>query len=281
MNIHYDREKISKLFSRYKQIRSNEIAIYTSLTNNYDNLYDPKYFNEKIDYYVFTDSNKIKSDKWNVVYLDDCEIDPRKTAKIFKVLPHLFFPNYKYSIWVDGNIEVLSDYRDLVKNYLISKSVAFFSHPSRNCIYEEAKHIKKLGYANKDIINVQMNRYLKLNYPKKNGLIAGRFIVRDHNDKKCVVLMEEWWNEINNFSIRDQLSFNYVLWKLDESCEVIKLDHFNNKYFKIHPHKKLIFYDQKRSFNSRMLKSRFYYFLSSLKFYRLYIRPFYLRFKNK
>ena len=55
-------------------------------------------------------------------------------------------------------------------------------------------------------------------------------MVRKHNKKDCIELMEKWWNEINNYSHRDQLSFNYIVWKLG-----IKIKYYSkctlNDYF--------------------------------------------------
>ena len=33
--------------------------------------------------------------------------------------------------------------------------------------------------------------------------------------------MEKWWNEIINYSHRDQLSFNYILWKEHKKVKYI------------------------------------------------------------
>ena len=37
--------------------------------------------------------------------------------------------------------------------------------------------------------------------------------------------MEKWWNQIKNFSKRDQLSFNYVVWKTG-----IKIKYISKKF---------------------------------------------------
>lgn len=44
--------------------------------------------------------------------------------------------------------------------------------------------------------------------------------------------MEAWKNEILIGSHRDQLSFNYVLWKLNEKIKSINLNLISNPYFK-------------------------------------------------
>jgi hypothetical protein len=38
-------------------------------------------------------------------------------------------------------------------------------------------------------------------------------MIRKHNDQYSKDLMEKWWSELKDYSHRDQLSFNYALWK--------------------------------------------------------------------
>ena len=72
------------------------------------------------------------------------------------------------------------------------------------------------------------NNYVKENFPHKLGLVESNVMIRKHNKNESIELMEKWWNEINKYSHRDQLSFNYLLWKTG-----IKIKYFS----------KLILYD--------------------------------------
>jgi len=38
-------------------------------------------------------------------------------------------------------------------------------------------------------------------------------MARSHMKPECIKIMEDWWNEFDNVSQRDQLSFMYVMWK--------------------------------------------------------------------
>ena len=46
------------------------------------------------------------------------------------------------------------------------------------------------------------------------GMTASGVLVR-RNTKANAKFNEAWWTEVNNGSVRDQLSFGYVSWKLD------------------------------------------------------------------
>ena len=64
-------------------------------------------------------------------------------------------------------------------------------------------------------------RYKKENFPDNRGLIESCFLIRKHNDKQCINIMEKWYEEVKNYSHRDQLSFNYIIWKNDIKMKYI------------------------------------------------------------
>ena len=85
------------------------------------------------------------------------------------------------------------------------------------------------------IIN-QMQRYIKDEYPKQNGLITGGVILRKHNEQDCIKTMEDWWTEIKYGSKRDQLSFNYCAWKNKLKFNYMDGDCRDNSYFYLEKH---------------------------------------------
>ena len=77
--------------------------------------------------------------------------------------------------------------------------------------------------------------------------------------------MDAWWDEIDSFSSRDQLSFNYTSWKNGLSYIAMDLNQHNNRYFNIHPHPKLKVYDEdgKVALNRKVAKAKFKHFITS------------------
>ena len=58
--------------------------------------------------------------------------------------------------------------------------------------------------------------------------------------------MKNWWSEIENNSVRDQLSFNYVCWKIN--IQYLSVHHSEaKKYFLVNAHRKDISYDIKQT----------------------------------
>ena len=278
---------VNKLYNM-RNNKSNKISVYTAVTNEYDDIKPPQYINKNIDYYLFTDrlgNEKLNVNSvWHINQIEFDYRDSRRLAKIFKIFPHILFPNYKYSIWVDGNIQIMGDLEEIIDGYF-SKSenyISFFKHSKRSCIYDEAQYCIKRGVDNDNVINKQVLNYKRDNYPFNNGLIWGGMIFRNHNDKHCKILMDKWWSEIDNYSSRDQLSFNYVCWKYDNSFTPINFDQNENKYFNIQPHPRLHFYSGNESIvvNMKVLKTKFIHFIVSSAIYSKYIRKSYLKLRK-
>lgn len=111
-------------------------------------------------------------------------------------------------------------------------------HMERNCIYSEALTcIASKKSDRKKTLN-QMLTYAREGYPENNKLSDNKFLMRVHNDQKIVTLMEMWWDELNKWAPRDQLSLCYAAWKLKIDIGFISENpSFKNEYFKWYPHK--------------------------------------------
>ena len=223
----------------------NKKVVYTSVFGNYDDVVEPK-LPEGWDWKCFSEQNSLP------IYEDNM-----RNAKRYKILPHRFLKEYEISIYIDGNYIIKRDVNELVDRYLNDVNAVFHNHNSqpaydkRNCIYDEAKTILMFGEKNMkitpergmknykdnpEIIVNQMKRYTNDNYPEQNGLITGGVILRRHNEKDCIKVMEDWWKEIRYGSKRDQLSFNYVAWKNKFKFNYMNSDCRDNSYFYLDKH---------------------------------------------
>jgi hypothetical protein len=216
----------------------NKIVVYTAIIGGYDKLNEPKFISEGCDYICFTDNENLKSDIWKVIKINSTSCNNIRTARKYKILPHKYLSEYEYSIWVDGSMNIIGDISDLVKNKMGHSNMIYFKHPWRNCIYDEVKACIKLNKDNPEVIKNQIRRYQIDGFKRKQGLIASGIIVRKHNEKEVIDLMEAWWKEVSQFSIRDQLSFNYVAWKKKSKYKLINKYINNNEYIKNNKHLK-------------------------------------------
>ncbi|MDT0688476.1 DUF616 domain-containing protein [Salegentibacter sp. F188] len=201
---------------------SSKTVIYTAIFGNYEGLIpQPQYVG--VDYVCFTDT-PLKCKFWKVIVVERRFEDPTLDARWHKIMAHKHLSKYKQSIYIDGNFLVLQNPVKLLEQKLRDEIVlAFFDHnqcdDARNCAYEEYQAILNLqdkqGYFKDSPERMQrLITFLKeQKYPENNGLISSGVLMRKHNDAELIKLMEDWWYFVENYTKRDQLSFDYVLWK--------------------------------------------------------------------
>lgn len=219
---------------------NKSIVIYTSIFGGYDGLLpQPKI--KGADYVCFTD-RPVRASPWDIRIMNPQFSDPVRCAKEYKIVPHRFFSEYEYSVWIDGNYLVVGDIRKLIATVLHKKNMAFFDHnqtvrDARDCLYKEYEWMIEQGRktgkykADPEIMSRQIERYKKEGFPRNNGLIFASILIRRHNEPNVRQTMEHWWSEIVSGSRRDQLSFNYVAWKDRFDFHVINGNIRRNPWF--------------------------------------------------
>lgn len=195
--------------------RGGRIAVYTGIFGGYDQICEPQARPENIDYYFVSDERpqRLKGFQW----LDAKAFLPPGLRGGFlrnryvKTHPHILFPHYGQSIYVDGNIRILGD----ISNFLgdSKTGISVFMHPWRRCIFFEALQIVNYKRISGSRVAGQMLRYLDEGMPVQYGLAEMGVIAMRHNQEGCMRLMEDWWREISQYGARDQLSFMYCMWK--------------------------------------------------------------------
>jgi len=180
----------------------------------------------------------------DVFKLDDKSMPLRSSmtpilqAKIPKILGWKILPGYDYYIWVDASFSIPRE--DSVM-WLLEKCIdvdaVFFHHNHRQTVEEEYKFLQSEGEkGNPYIVKRYKDEVFNPLWLESSGLFAcGCFCY--HNNLKVQRMMENWWAQVSQYHINDQLSFPYV-WK-DSGVVIRSLDEniMHNKYFKHHSHK--------------------------------------------
>jgi hypothetical protein len=200
----------------YNQIPSGKVVVYTCIWGGYDEIIEPVFINPNVDYIIFTDRDIDPCSAWKKINIPDNSIlkgmTPIEINRYIKILPHKFFKEYDYSIYVDGNIKIVTDVMPLI-NDIGDCYIGIHNYPT-NCIYKMKDAIIAGKKASAYNVKQQIAKYEKEGYPKGYGAFECNVIIRKHNTPDCIDLMCKWWDEFTNTtSKRDQLSFMYVLWK--------------------------------------------------------------------
>ena len=192
--------------------RAADVTVYTAVAGGYDTVRPPRKAIAK-RHVLFTD-NADRVSGWETRPFDTVLADPTRTAKAPKVLSHRYAGEGEWSIWIDGNVELIAPAQSLTAEVeRAGCAIGLFRHPERYCAFDEALACIKRGKDEVELITAQLARYQREGFPRQFGLAECNVIVRRHNDPKVKLAMEIWWEEIEKGSRRDQLSFNYALWR--------------------------------------------------------------------
>ena len=213
-------ELLSQTKSKLEEVKKEpKIVVYTCITGGYDNLIKPTLVTPGVDYVCFTDNKDLKSNIWKIRPIPEelLGYSKVKQQRGVKILPHRYLPEYDISIWVDANVDTKGNIKDYLQGLDFNTYSVFIpEHPSRKCIYKEKEECVRLRKITGDgiaLANKQMARYKAEKFPENYGLVQSNVVIRAHNTEYSKKLMETWWSELKDYSHRDQLSFNYALWK--------------------------------------------------------------------
>lgn len=202
----------------------SKLIIATVNIGQFDNIIENHHKQSNCKFVMFTDDKSIKSSLWELIQIRRKFTSPRREARLYKWLIHKYFPDTKYSLWIDANVEIKTDVNTLISKYLKDTDIAIHPHKIRNCIYRETKACigYKLDYI--DIMEKQMERYKLEGYPKNHGLHESHIILRRHTDD-IKRFNEAVWANLCSGSLRDQLSLDYIAWKLGIKINNLSLSH--------------------------------------------------------
>ena len=158
----------------------NKIAIITAVCGQNHirqdfKLKDPTKVFNGVDYIAFVEKQydcKIWKQIPMVDFSSDEKYKNRRNAKIYKVLPNLFLPEYDYWIWVDSNFQIIMDPNKIISDYMGDFELGLWSHRDRKCVYTEAIAVNNLSFDYKKVVDDQVSFYKSQNYPENNGLFG-------------------------------------------------------------------------------------------------------------
>ncbi|XLR58518.1 hypothetical protein S83_009190 [Arachis hypogaea] len=138
--------------------------------------------------------------------------DARRTGKL---LLYRLVPNARYSIWVDGKLKLVVDPYKILERFLWRKNATFAisKHYRRFDVFVEAEANKDAKKYDNASINFQIEFYKREGLTPyteaKLPLTSGCVVIREHvpisNLFTCL-----WFNEVDRFTSRDQISFSTV-----------------------------------------------------------------------
>ncbi|XP_047157133.1 probable hexosyltransferase MUCI70 [Vigna umbellata] len=221
----------------FEMEQCNGVVVASAIFGNFDEINEPKnisdYSRKTVCFLMFVDeetekylssSGKLGSSKkiglWRIIVARNLPYaDARRTGKIPKLLLHRMVPNARYSIWLDGKLELVVDPYQILERFLWRNNATFAisKHYRRFDVFVEAEANKAAGKYENASIDFQiefykregLTPYTEAKLPLISDVPEGCVIVREHvpisNLFTCL-----WFNEVDRFTSRDQLSFSTV-----------------------------------------------------------------------
>jgi hypothetical protein len=176
----------------------------------------------------------VRSGWRNVVEPSDAH--PRLAAKRPKARPDLY-TDCDASLWMDGSIHVRDGaFARHVRALLEQHELVLTDHPEdRSCLYAEAAHCQDWPKYAAEPIRAQTAHYRAAGMPEGFGLWAAGCIARRHTPA-MVRLGDAWLEEMERWSIKDQVSLPFILWRDQVPFGTFGIDQLDNAFFDLVPH---------------------------------------------
>lgn len=189
---------------------------------------------EGVDDAVLVSDVPVRSGWRNVV--EPSTTDPRLAAKRPKARPDLF-TDCEASLWIDGSIHVRgTGLAERSRELLQVNPLVLTDHPEdRTCLYAEAEHCRTWAKHAGEPLEEQVAHYRSIGMPEGFGLWAAGCMARVHTPA-MQRFGDAWLAEIGRWSIRDQVSLPFVLWRDQISFTTFGIDQLDNAFYDVLPH---------------------------------------------
>jgi len=184
----------------------------------------------KMDVHRFTDANFPPRSK---------SMSPRLQMHILKSFVWEYVPGYDHYIWVDESMAMMHpDSAFWLLDKCLGYDFACFEHPDRKSIKEEYDYMKfKLSDGSKyiparytgEFIDEQY-KIIQMDEDYKDDLLVATTAFVYANTEKARNALTVWWYHVSRYTVSDQLSFPYVVKKMNASINVLKENVFDFPY---------------------------------------------------
>lgn len=209
-------------------------VVYTAILGTmYDDLHEPTVISAGWRYVCLTDQ-PIQSNVWEIVPVTIPDgMTPQRYARELKIMK---FADWQYSLWLDASFQINMDLNKLWDNFFRSPFTAP-RHPIRHCVYNEIDSCIANQRGDATQLLAQKAAYLAAGVPRyANNIITSGVLMRE-NTPGCIELCKEWLNELQTWSVRDQVAFGKV--SIGKEFHTFNWDYSQSKELKYFKHKHL------------------------------------------
>lgn len=206
--------------------------VYTAIFGQYDKPRSPTAVSPTTSYFCLTDNTSWTTAEPYKFIPHPKHGDDRRTARFYKINSHLVFPMADITVWHGGNVQLECTPEQLIDT-LGDADIATLVHNQRDCLYDEAEMCQTWKLDDRDLLQAQVDRYRQEGMPEHYGLYATFLLVR-RTSPTVMQFNKAWWQEVEQNSVRDQVSFPYICWKMGIEPKIIPGDIYSGECYKRH-----------------------------------------------
>lgn len=217
-----------------------EFVVYKALFGSYDKIepINSELIQNNTDYFVISDIKLDLPAPWRLIQVERKFDSYALENRFYKMNGLDWFKSYKYSIYLDANINFTGSLDHLLETLDADKDIYAFTHPKRSNVTDEFKAC--LIY-NKITIPEYFESKKGSYQPFKDtqaGMFECGILIRNPNSDALNSAMEEWFELFENHIRRDQLYFPFVIGKYKVNIGSLGISNIrsNSEYFSIKAH---------------------------------------------
>jgi len=211
------------------------IAIITAIFGDHDTLKplpDGHGFDKAV---CVTDDANLVADGWDMV----CEpgLGPTRLQAKFPKMRPFDYVDTDVAVWVDAAFQVNQTFGRFAIDALGDSDIVVWDHPeNRDCLFQEATYCQDWPKYAAEPIREQTDHYRSEGMPEHFGLWAcGAVMWRNTPD--AIAFGMDWLDENLWWSIQDQVSFPFLVWRLQPRMGVFPAHEFQNPHLQWWAHK--------------------------------------------
>lgn len=191
-----------------KNTNNKKIAVVSAIFGGYDKLLPvDQNWAKETDFFIFSDRAFENLGPWQQVHANYDHPDPRRRARFIKTHLPTYFQAYDLVIWVDGNILICSDPREIALTVGLEKSdFATFRHPDRGSLISEAAACIRFGKDDPHVLGRHLSQIYERSGLNEALLFESMVCLMRPNSTEVRIMCSNWWKFIMKGSKRDQLS---------------------------------------------------------------------------
>lgn len=208
-------------------------VVYSALMGRYERLQEqPVARSSRTPFVLFTDDPGLTSETWEIRIVDPhVPGDSVRSSRWIKIRAGSALEGYDETLWIDNRVQLRVDPSVVFDSWLAVADTAMFEHSFRDHLIDEFSAVVEGGYDDPAVVYGQLDHYaetapeLLQAKPLWTGMIARR------NNARVDRAMREWWEQVERFSRRDQLSAPLLYGALGTALTVLAAESNHESVF--------------------------------------------------